>query len=254
MNAIFNIGTFYLDIFSIIILILVIIALICGFVRGFLMEVMSFIKVIAVFLIAIFLAKPLAEIVFKTDIGAAFNTKIYNFLSNSGKITNDVLTTDASQNSTVIMENLGNLGIPSFLCSIIAKMILKMIVINETTSLIQYLADGITLYLLIILVYLALLVILALIMGLLSHLFKNVKKLPLIGPLDRILGGILCVAICYIIIDGVLFLANYLIVRDYSISLWLRKTMYLDDDSVFTLSKFMIKHSVVNYLLNLFIH
>ena len=74
---------------------------------------------------------------------------------------------------------------------------------------------------------------------------KKVNDAPVLGGINRLLGALLNGIVGYITIDAILFLISFITLKDGEIANFFVTTMYLDQDEVFTISKFISQHSII---------
>ena len=246
MEAIFSIGNLYFDIISIIILVLLICSIIGGATKGFLYSVVEFARVIVTYGAAIFLAKPFGNFLFNTSLGDMLVSNVSATIEGMGTLFSEPIPVDNQQ--VFVSEALANLNIPSFIADGLADKILEYIQIDGGQTLGLYISKGIVNYALIAIGFLIILIVAGVLFSLLKRFAKKVNEKPVLGGVNRLLGAALNLVVTYLVIDGLLFLLSFLTLSDSSTAQFLITTMYLNDESVMTLSKAMTQHSIIRLI------
>lgn len=251
MDAFFNIGNLYFDLFSIIFIVLLLISLIVGAAKGFLRELLAFGKVFAVIAAAILLCKPFGDFIFNLGgIGNNIANSYESGLINANPdVFNQIVTT--SNKDVVIPAGLELLHIPSLFVKPLTSLILPFI--TESGTVAHFVAKGLATYTTIAIAFVIIMILGAIIFALLGHLAKKVHNAPVIGSFDKILGLFLGAAICYLLIDAALFGLSFLLVNENGFTNWVSTTMYLKNDSVNTISKWMYENNLTSRIVASFI-
>ena len=243
MEAIFTLGNIYFDIISIIILLIVIVSVIVGASKGFLYSLLKFGQSFVVFGTAIFLAKPVGDFIFNSSIGESIVSKLTPNIESVGPIFQQPLT--GENKLEFISSSLVDLKIPSFLAEGLAEKIMGYITIETQDTLGLYISKGIVNYGLIAISFLVIMILVSLVFMFLKKRAKKVNDAPVLGGINRLLGAILNGIVGYITIDAILFLISFITLKDGEIANFFVTTMYLDQDEVFTISKFISQHSII---------
>jgi uncharacterized membrane protein required for colicin V production len=256
MEKLFAIGNFYFDIVSVVIIALVFIAMIVGACRGFLKQLLSFGSVIITVAAAIFLCKALGELIYNMGVGNA----IYNGVLNSSWITNkselavELNSTNFPSYEVEAMKGtiLGYISIPSIIHGLFKGFLLLPETLGPTgETLGHYVSISVAHLATTAIGFVVIIILGAIIFGILRHIAKKIHRAPVVGGIDKVLGLVLGVAIVYVVVDAILFVVS-LIIGDGSsaFATWVTQTLYLNDDSVNTISKFMFQHSLVSTIWN----
>ncbi len=250
----FNIGNVYFDIISLVIIVLFIISAIVGLKKGFLASLLSLSTGLLTFIVATALCRPLSNLVISWGLGDAMQSGISSKLFEKNSLLFSVIVTDSNK-ETLVAQGLDAFSLPSFLSSFLITLMNPYI--DNTHNLGYVFSYGLTNYCFIAICYIALLVIFGIIFMLLKRIAKKFNKVPVLGPINRICGLVLMVALAYLIIDALLFGISNLFMLNIQwldgVSGWMTKTLYLNDESVFSLSKFIYTNSLTSKLISLFV-
>lgn len=246
MEAIFSIDNLYFDIISIIILVILICSIIGGAVKGFLYSVVEFARVIVTYGAAIFLAKPFGDFLFNTSLGDMLVSNVSTSIEGMGTLFSEPIPVDNQQ--MFVSEALANLNIPSFIADGLADKILEYIQIDGGQTLGLYISKGLVNYGLIAIGFVIILIVAGILFSLLKRIAKKINEKPVIGGVNRLLGAALNLVVAYLVVDGLLFLLSFITLTDSSVSQFLITTMYLNDESVITLSKAITQHSIIRII------
>lgn len=247
MEAIFSLGNLYFDIISLIIIVALIVAIIIGAVKGFLYSLIKFAQVFVVFGAAILLAKPLGDALFNSGLGDKLVTNLTPSIEGMGTMFAAPLTAD--NKLEYITSGLIELNIPSFIADGLAEKIMTFVTLETEETLGAYISQGIVNYSLIAISFLVIALLLTIVFAILKAVAKKINDVPVLGGINRTLGGILSGAVAYIIVDALLFLISFVTLKDGSLSSFFVQTMYLDQEGVYTLSKFISQHSIMRLIL-----
>lgn len=250
----FNIGNVYFDIISLVIIVILIINLFVGLKKGFLGALLSLSTGLLTFIAATALCVPLANLGLSWGWGASMQSGISDKLFEQNATLFETIITDANK-ETLVAQGLSAFNLPSFLSSILINLMNPYIGTNTTLA--YAFSSGLTKYCFIAICYIALLIIFGIIFILLKRFAKNLNKVPVLGPINRIGGMIVMIALAYLIIDAVLFGLSNLFMMNLQwldgVSSWMSKTLYLNDESIFSLSKFMYTNSLTSKIITLFV-
>lgn len=249
-----NIGNVCFDVISIVIIVLLILSVFIGLKKGLIASLLSFSCGFLTFICATLLTKPLTNLLVSWGWAETMQTRIMDGLFSQNKDLFSVIITDSNK-ETLVQEGLKAVNLPSFLSSPIISLMNPYIGTNTKFGF--ALSYGLSYYAFMAICFLALLVIFGIIFIVLKRIAKAFNKVPVLGPINRILGAILMVALCYLIIDSLLFgLSNLLMLNVEwldGVSGWMSYTLNLNNDNVFSLSKFMYTNSLTSKIINLFV-
>lgn len=248
MESLFNIGSLHFDLFSVIIIVLLIGAAVYGAIKGFLNSIIKFAQVFIVFGAATLLSKPLGDLLFNSGIGEA----IVNDLTPGIEATNPVILgqlIEEGAEANFVTSALVEIEIPKFLASGLADEILKIIDLQGGQTLGRLLAGSIAYYGLIAISFVVITLIFTVLVIIIKKLTLKVNDMPVIGKVNRILGAVTFFATAYLILDGILFLISFIIVKDGTISEFIITTLHLNESNIYSLSKFMLENSIVRLII-----
>lgn len=247
MNAFFNINNFYVDIISIIIVVSIIIAMIVGATRGFLKQIISFGKVFLVLALAILLCKPLGELIYKTGLGNVITNSIEGSLLKKTDMMSTLVTLENSD--TILSQGLKELSVPGFFTPIVSWIIRPFVPASGGETIGYYISFATSSIIMYSIAFIVIILIGSIVVSILKKLAKVIHKAPVIGAFDKFFGVVLSAFVCYIIIDAILYGSSFILLNsNLEVSKWLSQTLYLDNDSVLTLSKFIYQNSIVRML------
>ena len=255
MDAFFNIGNFYFDLITIIIFALVLIAMIIGACRGFLRQIVGFLKVIGTIVAAIFLCKWVGDLIYNLGVGEGIYNSVYTSDWIQGKPGLE-MTLDSTNFPSYEVESmktmiLNEVDIPSFLHGMFKGFLdlPETLPASGGIALGVYVATAIAHLTTTGIAFVAIIIVCSIVCALLGLIAKKVHRAPGIGGVDKLFGLILGVVICYLIIDATLFGVSVLVGINPSLPIndWITKTLYLDPayDNVFTVSKFIYQNSII---------
>ena len=126
----------------------------------------------------------------------------------------------------------------------------NQVTLDGGLALANYTAVALTTYIMRAFAFILIVLLGSLVVVLVNKLAKAIHKLPVLGAFDRLLGLALSAFVCYIIIDAALYgISLVLINTNWGVSKWLVETLYLEEDNVFTLGKFMMQNSLIKMLI-----
>ena len=248
MNAFFNIGSLYFDIFSIVFIVILLISVIAGAHKGFLRTLVGFLKIFAVLAAAILLCRVLGGFIYNLGIGNSIANSYESGLLN---MNHDVFSqiVNESNKEVLVPEGVKLLNIPSIFHQPLINMVLPMIDGEGTVA--HFVAKGFASYTTTAIAFVIIVILGSIACVILKHFAKVIHNAPVIGGFDKLLGFVLGAAICYIVLDAILFGASFIIARpEWEISQWISNTMYLNDDSVMTISKWMYQNNLTSIIIS----
>lgn len=236
------------DYISIAFIVIIVISLIVGIVRGFASSLISLLAGLGSIILAILLAKPFGEFLAGTSLGNGLYQQLDQWVVGQlGTASEQLITTENM--STVLPEVYSALNIPSFLHQTITALIQPLIT-QEGVSIASVVATSITNYTFIAISFLVLWIIFLIIFIILGRLGKKINKIPVVGGLNRILGGIFGLGIGLIICFGVCYGFSFLLSMENDFSTAIREMLAIDQDNVWTFSKLIYQLNFVEKILN----
>ncbi len=237
-----------MGILDMIIVILFLIFIITGFIKGFTKQTLSSFAWLIALGAATFLCKTLGSLIENTNIGFKLSNSISNWISvKGGEAVNVVVPTFTSD---VLSEALHSLGIPY----IFHPFLINNIDVSEAQniSIAEFVAPQITSFILIILSFLVIYLLTFLLVKLFSKILGDVIKNSPFGFIDRILGmiwgflkSVIVISVLMLIVSAIMSLPIK------SVNDWLLLDMKLESEQ-FSIAKFIYENNpillIISYL------
>lgn len=229
-----------------IILLLFLVFIIVGFLKGFIKQLFSNLGWIISLAAAFIFSKPIGVAVISTNIGTNLNNAIYEWLANKGP-------TFSTPVPEVTPEHIGlaldELGIPSVLHSMILKMIDLSGYSNVNIS--EIAAPKLALTLLIIAAFIIVYIIVFVIAKVLAKISCNIVKSSALGFFDGLLGATWsCVKVAIfvsLIMLGLSFVVSIPVSEEFNT--WIMNDMRLADES-FGVAKYFYNYNPLLYVID----
>ena len=237
------------DIISVVFLLIILLYVIRGFKKGFINTVLKFLKGLISLVVAIIVAKPLANFLFTTPVGEFFITKLNDGFVSKGEIFNTIIT---SENKDLIISGvLTEMNIPTFISNFISSYISSLIVVEENVTIAHAFATSLTQFILIVIGFLAAFVVTLILVFIISKIFKVIENLPIVGALNRLVGGVFSGLIGLFIVSLITFLISLILPFSNEFASWYSSTIMLDDPNTFTFAKFIYENNFIAKLIEL---
>ncbi len=250
----FNTGNVYFDIISFVIIVLFVVSGIIGLKKGLIASLLSFSAGLLTFICASLLAKPITDLFVSWGVTSSMQTQIMDSLYSKNQVVFNTIITDSNK-EYLVNEGLKAVNLPSFFASPLITIMNPYIGTN--TKFAYALSYGLSYYVFMAICFIALLVIFGIIFVVLKRIAKAFNKIPVIGPINRIGGFILMIALCYLIVDALLFGVSNLFMLNVQwldgASEWMTNALKLNDENVFSLAKFMYTNSLTSKIIQLFV-
>ncbi len=192
------------DLLTIIFLLVILINVISGLVKGFIKELISFFGFFIVLILSFLLCKPVGSL-FNGWFGASFSNPIYSFLIGKAPQFGEVMTQEVAQAN--LPDMLTSAGIPSFLGFIkdpIVKYVVGCIPAESPELAVgQYVANSLALLACSAIAFIALMIIFGIALIVIKRLTRKINRVPVLGWLNRLLGAILGIAAGIIVVAGI---------------------------------------------------
>lgn len=229
-------------ILDIILIVLFLIIAIIGYKVGFLTTVLKIASAISGIIIAIWLTKPVTNMVVEANWDSAIESRIYTNIT-----TSDVFLkyTEGGEGVTGITALLEELGVPSFLSGFIASGIVDTI---NPTEVATKIADSLSYVFVFIITFVALLIFSSLIFLLLKLIVKGARKsVGFFRVLDGIFGIVFYLLI-FVIIIYIAFLIISLILQGVDQNgefyKFMMEQLHLEDDK-FGIAKYLYENNLI---------
>ena len=231
------------DIIGIFFLAILFIAFLFGLMRGLFKTLISFIKSIVSAVISTFLSKPIAQFLVGTSIGESWAKSMSESLTMKGGLY-------ASEYNEAIDQVIADLKLPAFITNFIPKLIEGLFPnIEEGSTVAEILGPAIVYYSFIVIAFIFVFLMCQLLVALLTKLFKRMEESSnFIRFSNRLLGGVLSLAIGFIIVCIITYGITLLVPLDNGISAWLVSEMKLEEDTM-TVSKFFYENNFLAYFI-----
>ena len=240
--------TLEFDVLTIILLVTVAAFVIAGAIIGVLKMLVQLGSSIISAVCALFLAKPLGTVIYKLGLFNWIIDKSTNFLLKTHEIFTQIITPE--NKTTLIKQGLSELNIPSLFNSIIANLGKKFIPETNGLSIAEYLSESCFIIVSIVLSGLILYGVIRLSTFLLSLLIKKLDKVKVIGVINHVFGGIVGLGVGLISVAVIMVLVT-LFMMIPQINESLSKIMFLDNNNVWTLSKWLYELNILAIILKL---
>ena len=235
------------DIISIVYIAIVAIMFLVGLKKGFMKVLINFIKGTVAILVAIVLSKPLAKLIIGTNLGTNFVNLLTDTFTNKGGIF--IQTVTEATKTDVISQALTELKIPEVLNNIFLQLMDKLIsaefIPAEGATVATVLGNVIAYYAILVVMFILLFVAARIVASLLNKILNSLIKIPLIGMLNSLAGGVINAAIGVVVVCLISYGISFLIPVNETLGTWLTNTMALNDDSVTSISKYLYQNNYI---------
>ena len=240
------------DLLSIILLIVILISVIVGVVQGLIGSIVSFISSFGSMFFASLFSESLGNLIYSTEFSNVIYNPIYSFISNQGNgIFNNTIT--AENKDALLGEAFSILNVPEMLHGVLTNLIGEFI--PETgANLAEITAQSLTMYACSTIAFIVLWLVIFIVFKLLDAFAKGFNEMPVLGPVNRIFGGVMglvtgtfiCFIICYVL--SLVSAFNIEFINEILLS------MKLDDPNVWTFSKMVFNNNLIITLIETFIN
>lgn len=272
--------TYKFDWISLIYLAIVIFSVIWGVHKGFIHSFLSFFGAIIAFFIAYLIAKPLGTYLYNlngwgtglrdhisswfVERGAGHPIDAGNDVANAYIITKygsqnamewvvgqAQLTEEVYDGNTVLSLALASLGIPGFLQGTVNNLVLSAVPETASENLAFYFGEAIASLMFVALAFIVIFILVSVIFLIVRILTKNLNKIKVVGPINRILGGVLGLAIglFYVTLASAGLSALSGIQQVYE---FLDSQLCLSDSNVYTVGKMFYNNNFLQILMGYF--
>ena len=230
------------DIISIVYVAIIVLFALIGLKRGFFKTLVSFLKGIISFVVSIFLCEPLAKLLTNSTIGANVVIKISDVLNSKGGLFTATITNENKE--ALLSQALNQIKVPNGLHDFLTSLV--VVPSEGSVTIGEALALSITYYVFIAITFLVLLILVRIAVKLISKMFKSLEQIPFVGILNKLLGTVLNAFIGLVIVCLISYAITCIIPLNNEVSTFLVETMRLEDQEVFTISKYFYEN---NFLL-----
>ena len=234
------------DVMSIIFTAIILIAFIVGVVKGLIGAIVSFLSSIGSIFFASLLSEPVGNALYGTDFSRVVYNPIFSWVSSQGDgMLNQTITPEVKD---MILDNaFETLNIPEIFKAPLGEAISSLIP-EEGANLAEVLSESLTLYAINAISFVVLAIVIFLLFFLLKKFAKKFNEIPVIGGVNRLLGGVVGIGIGITVCSLVCFALSFLSTLNISFALELIDLMKVGDDTVWTVSKTIYNN---NFILSL---
>ena len=240
------------DYVSMIFVAIIIVSLIIGVVKGLFSSLLSVASTLGSILISCVLCGYVGKLFYASAMGETFTSLAYNWVSSTeiGMFT-EVITPENKE--ALLVEAYGILKIPEIMHSLLNGIVAPLIPDGNVESIATILSKAFSEFACMIISFIILWVIFFITFKLLSILGKKLNKIPVLGPINRIFGGLLGftsgIMICFVVSYILSLFLSTGIEFGETISTW----MGIGDDGKWTISKVFYEINLIPLIIDLFI-
>ena len=236
------------DVLTIILLVVVIGFIVAGAIIGVLKMLVHLGGSALSAICALFFARPLGTLIYNLGAFNWFIEKSGNFLTNTHSFFTQVITLENKQE--LISQGLEHLNIPDMFNSIIINLGNRFIPTTHGLSIGEYICETFFIIVSIVLSGLILYGIVRLIMFILSKLIKKLDQVKVIGTINHVLGGIVGLSIGIVTVLLIMIIVTLLMMIPQA-NEQLTKIMFLENENVWTLSKWLYEQNILALILKI---
>lgn len=250
INLLSNIAIKF-DWLSIVIIVLVLIFVIKGLFDGLIKSILSIASGILVLVVSILVAKPLGNMLFNTGLGESLTNSLTSSLVsiNEGAFNTPIPATNQEE---AIAAVLTSLQVPGFLSGILSKLILSLITIEGEGTIGFLLGKALSQYIFYFLSGLVIFILLKVVFLIITIATKNFNKIPVVGPINRVLGAVLGLLYSFVIVSVVIYGVSLLMtiseVKEYFTAL-----LHLNDPEVWSISKWFLNNNFIHKIIQMYL-
>lgn len=244
------------DIVSIVYIVIVLIFMCVGIKKGFFKTLIALVKNILSFVFAAFLSDPIAKLLINSSLGNSLNSKLLEFFNSKGSLYTTTVTEESLHE--LITNGLNSIHLPESVHPTVFNAINKMVDISGNEYTVgEVLAQCVSYFVFLVVAFLILFIIIRIITGILNKLFESLEQVPVIDSVNKLLGAVINAAIGILFVCLISYGLTFVIPLDNSVSTWLIETMKLNENDVFTISKFFYQNNfltkIITWIQNLFL-
>ncbi len=229
-----------------VILLMFILFIIIGFIRGFFKQVLSSLAWIIAMIAACSLYIPASSLLMDTGIGSSLSNTIYDWIAGNGEL---FTTPVASMTEEYLTEVLSELGIPNVLHNIIIGLI--DFSDFQNISIAEYLGPKITSILLMVISFIIIYLLVFIITKILAKLFGNIVRGSALGFIDGTLGAIWGAVKVTILVSLFMLGLSFIVTMPFgdTINEWITNDMKLAEEG-FGIAKFFYENNPILFVLS----
>ena len=246
MEAIFTIGNFYVDIISLIALVAIFLGAINGLFKGFLYTAIKLTRVIVLYLGFKLLTDTIAKALFDSQWGLNWINDVSSYVEGLGGIFSEPIS--GGEKLPQVMEALKLMQVPDAALEYLSELIVA-IDDGSGVTLGMQIAKGIVYCAFIAIAVFIILIGVSIIYAIVLHISKKVNKTKVLGGANRLLGFAFGIIVAYCTMDILIYLISLLALTSPEISQTLTNIMHLNNDEIFTISKFIYNNNLTRLVI-----
>lgn len=238
-----------MDLASIIIVVIILIAGIIGFALGFFKILIRALHGIASFIISFFLAKPVGTLIYHWGLGSIISGKIEQGLLTQNEIFQQILTTE--NQAQVVSKGLSSINIPSFMHELINSLMGNIVTDGGGNTLAYYTGIALSKMACVMIAFVALVIISLILIQILKMVFNSLLHAGIIGVANRITGAIVGMVFGFVIVAVLLYGIAVLSSISVPFREWSVEFLKLDEEKM-TFAKWLYEKNLLNKIYNIF--
>lgn len=203
------------DLMSIIFILIILLVGIIGYFKGFFSLLLSIAKGLVASLIASFLCNPLGSLLYSTGLGDTISNKVDASLVAQNEVYKMEITSDIEESivNGYINDGINGLSLPGVIKNCVRDITndIDFVAEGETKTVGRILGDSIADFICTTIAFIILVIALFIVLSLLQRLFRNINFIPVVGPLNRILGGLLGIFLAFMVIGLCCYIISFVI-------------------------------------------
>lgn len=230
-----------MGVIDIIILVMFLAAIVFGYFRGFIKQVLSSLAWVIALIAAIFLCKSVSGFIFETSLGFKLNDVISGWISDKGEIFTKVIP---SLTDEYFVQVLTEMKIPS----ILHDFLIGLVDVSEfqNTSIADFVSPKITSFILLVGSFIAIFVVLFILIKILSKIFGDAVRGSALGVVDGVLGAIWGCVKVLILVSTIMLALSFIVSLPFgeAINEWITNDMRLTEEG-FGIAKFFYEKNPI---------
>lgn len=243
------------DVFGCIFLGIILVFVIIGIIKGFAAMVLGFAKWIIAIIIAASFCNMLGATIANSSMGIKLTNTIETKLVQVDSIFTETITNETKQEfiENSLSEKLKAIKLPNQIAKYVTNLITKKVTIpnGEEITCGNYVASGITLFCMICMSFVTLALVSFIILLIIQILLKNINLIPLVGPINRILGAVFGGIVALIIVSIMCYILSFMMYLPLGVADGIKNIVKYNDKDKFTIGKFFIENNILRWIFNL---
>lgn len=248
MDFIFLANSFAFDMISTVALLIILINGIDGLRKGFALTLLNFIGLIVAFGGAMMLAKPIGNALYSSSIGSQLINTVLPYIEGIDPMLKNSVPVSDSLNT--ITEGLKIVGLEDGYLNIMIEYVQNLLQSTNGLSLGTYITQALVRFAFIGISFFACYLVLSILLGIAKSIAKKINKDKLLGGINRLLGLGLKLVVGYITVDILIYFISVIMIANPEAQVLFSNLMSLDNDSIFTISKFIFNNNITRSLIS----